>query len=63
VKTIRWGMIGAGDVTEVKSGPAFNKVEHSTLVAVMRRNGDLAAITRSVHGVPKWVRGRRCPDQ
>src|SRR5260221_7527779 len=47
-------MIGAGDVTEVKSGPAFNKAEHSTLVAVMRRNGDLARDYAQRHGVPKW---------
>ena len=25
MKTIRWGMIGCGDVTEVKSGPGFYK--------------------------------------
>ena len=24
---VRWGIIGCGDVTEVKSGPAFQKVE------------------------------------
>ena len=35
---INWGIIGCGDVTEVKSGPAFNKVANSSLVAVMRRN-------------------------
>jgi predicted dehydrogenase len=35
---IKWGIIGAGDVAEVKSGPAFNLVENSTLHAVMRRN-------------------------
>jgi len=48
-------MIGAGDVTEVKSGPAFNKVEHSTLVAVMRRNGDLPRYAQR-HGVPNGTR-------
>ena len=36
---VRWGIIGAGDVCEVKSGPAMNKIKHSKLVAVMRRNG------------------------
>jgi len=35
---ISWGIIGCGDVTEVKSGPAFNKVPGSSLVAVMRRD-------------------------
>jgi len=38
MKTISWGIIGVGDVTEVKSGPAFYKIEHSALVAVMRRD-------------------------
>jgi predicted dehydrogenase len=47
-------MIGAGDVTEIKSGPGFQKAEHSTLVAVMRRNGDLARDYAQRHDVPKW---------
>ncbi|MCK9279496.1 MAG: Gfo/Idh/MocA family oxidoreductase [Melioribacteraceae bacterium] len=34
---IKWGMIGCGDVTERKSGPAFNKVDNSELIAVMSR--------------------------
>lgn len=34
---IKWGMIGCGDVTERKSGPAFNKVENSELIGVMSR--------------------------
>lgn len=38
MSTIRWGMIGCGSVTEVKSGPAFNKVPNSKLLAVMRRD-------------------------
>lgn len=35
--TIRWGIIGLGDVTQVKSGPPFWKCEGSELAAVMRR--------------------------
>jgi 1,5-anhydro-D-fructose reductase (1,5-anhydro-D-mannitol-forming) len=54
MKTIRWGMIGCGDVTEVKSGPGFYKAEHSRLVAVMRRNGALAADFARRHDVPRW---------
>ncbi|WP_207431547.1 Gfo/Idh/MocA family protein [Sabulibacter ruber] len=53
-KTIRWGIIGCGDVTEVKSGPAFQKVPNSQLVAVMRRNGEKARDYAQRHGVPKW---------
>lgn len=51
---IRWGIIGVGDVCEVKSGPAFQKIEHSELVAVMRRNGEKAKDFARRHGVPKW---------
>ena len=52
MKTIRWGIIGCGDVTEVKSGPGFQKAENSALVAVMRRNGDLAKDYAERHNVP-----------
>ena len=53
-KEIRWGIIGCGDVTEVKSGPAFQKAKNSRLVAVMRRDGDLARDYARRHQVPKW---------
>ena len=51
---IRWGIIGCGNVTEVKSGPGFQKARGSELVAVMRRNGHLAEDYARRHGVPKW---------
>lgn len=54
MKPIRWGMIGCGDVTEKKSGPGFAKAAHSQLIAVMRRNGPLAADYARRHGVPRW---------
>lgn len=54
MKTIRWGIIGCGNVTEVKSGPGFQKAEGSALVAVMRRNGELAEDYAKRHNVPKW---------
>jgi len=46
-------MIGCGDVAEVKSGPGFYKAENSQLVAVMRRNGALAADFARRHGVAR----------
>lgn len=52
--TVRWGIIGCGNVTEVKSGPAFQKAPHSRLVAVMRRDGDKARDYAQRHGVPRW---------
>ena len=51
---IKWGIIGCGDVTELKSGPAFNKVNNSELVAVMRRDTTKAADYAERHHVPKW---------
>jgi predicted dehydrogenase len=54
MNTISWGMIGCGDVTEVKSGPAFQKAAGSRLVAVMRRNAALAEDYARRHNVPKW---------
>lgn len=51
---VHWGIIGCGDVTEVKSGPAFNLVENSRLVAVMRRNAELAKDYAKRHRVPRW---------
>jgi predicted dehydrogenase len=53
-KTIKWGIIGCGDVTEVKSGPAFKLVPNSELVAVMRRDAAKAEDYAKRHGVPKW---------
>jgi len=51
---IKWGIIGCGNVTEKKSGPAFNKVAGSELVAVMRRDAEKAADYAQRHGVGKW---------
>ena len=54
MEKIKWGIIGCGDVTEVKSGPAFSKADNSELVAVMRRNADKAQDYANRHQVPKW---------
>ena len=51
---INWGIIGCGNVTEVKSGPAFSKVPGSKLVAVMRRDKALAEDYAKRHNVPKF---------
>ena len=50
---IRWGMIGCGSVAEMKSGPAFNKVPHSQLMAVMRRDEALLRDYALRHQVPQ----------
>ena len=51
---IHWGFIGCGAVTEMKSGPAFSKVEGSDVVAVMRRDGDKARDYALRHGIGRW---------
>lgn len=53
MKTIRWGILGCGDVTEIKSGPALQKAEGSALVAVMRRDRAKAEDFARRHGVPR----------
>jgi predicted dehydrogenase len=51
---INWGIIGCGKVTELKSGPAFNKIGNSRLLAVMRRNAALAEDYARRHNVPRF---------
>lgn len=51
---VRWGILGVGDVCEVKSAPAMNMVANSRLVAVMRRNAEQAEDYARRHGVPRW---------
>src|SRR5262245_23832688 len=50
---VRWGMIGVGDVTEVKSGPALQKADRSSLVAVTSRTPERAHDYAGRHGVPR----------
>lgn len=52
--TVVWGIIGCGDVAEVKSGPAFQKCNNSELLAVMRRDADKAKDFAKRHNVPLW---------
>ena len=52
-KTIRWGIIGCGDVTEKKSGPAYQKTAGFEIVAVMRRDAEKAADYALRHGISK----------
>ncbi len=54
METVRWGIIGCGDVTEVKSGPALQLARGSELVAVMRRDRARASDYADRHSVPKW---------
>ena len=51
---IRWGIIGCGNVTEVKSGPAYQKTEGFQLIAVMRRDAEKVKDYAKRHGVKKY---------
>ena len=51
---VNWGIIGCGNVTEKKSGQAYNKIPGSKLVAVMRRDAAKAADYAARHYVDRW---------
>jgi len=52
-KIIRWGIIGCGDVTEQKSGPAYQKTEGFEIKAVMRRDAVKAADYAKRHNIDR----------
>lgn len=51
---IRWGIIGCGDVTEIKSGPPYQLTEGFQLAAVMRRDLEKLKDYALRHGVEKY---------
>ncbi|SNR74577.1 Gfo/Idh/MocA family protein [Lutibacter flavus] len=54
LKLIRWGIIGCGSVTEIKSGPPYYKVDGFELAAVMRRDEIKVIDYANRHGVKKY---------
>jgi predicted dehydrogenase len=54
MKIIKWGFIGCGEVTEKKSGPAFNEVDGSMIEAVMSRDEQKARSYAERHHINKW---------
>lgn len=54
MKKIRWGIIGCGDVTEVKSGPAYKLTEGFELKAVMRRDKEKVKDYATRHRIEKY---------
>lgn len=54
MKLLRWGFIGCGDVAEKKSGPAFDMIDGSKVVAVMSRREDKARSYAERHHIDKW---------
>ena len=51
---IRWGVIGCGEATEKKSGPAFQQIRGSKIEAVMSRNADRARSYAERPGIIIW---------
>lgn len=54
MRTYHWGIIGCGNVTELKSGPAYQNKEGFELSAVMRRTATKAEDYAKRHNVPKY---------
>ena len=48
---VRWGVIGCGEATETKSGPALQCVEGSMIAAVMSRDKEKARSYAQRHGI------------
>jgi len=55
VEKIIWGIIGAGDVCEIKSAPAMYSISNSEVKMVMRRNAAKAADFAKRHGIERWT--------
>lgn len=53
-KIIRWGILGCGNVTELKSGPAYQKTAGFKIEAVMRRDAEKAADYAKRHNIGKY---------
>ncbi|WP_192351017.1 Gfo/Idh/MocA family protein [Algoriphagus sp. Y33] len=51
---VRWGILGVGNVCEVKSAPAINLIPNSKIVAVMRRSEEKVKDYAKRHGIAKW---------
>lgn len=54
MKLLKWGFVGCGEVTEMKSGPAFSMVDGSEVVAVMSRDENKARSYAERHRISKW---------
>ena len=55
VSKVIWGIIGAGDVCEVKSAPAMYSIKNSEVKMVMRRNATRASDFARRHGITNWT--------
>jgi predicted dehydrogenase len=54
METIRWGLIGCGDIAAKRVAPALTAVTNSSLDSVARAHGELAAAFANQFGAKKW---------
>ena len=54
METVKQGVIGCGEATEKKSGPAFAQIEGSQVEAAMSRYGEKAKSYALRHNISKW---------
>ena len=52
--SIRFGIIGAGVIADVRMAPAIREAEGCELVAVHARNPEKAQAFAAKHGIPRW---------
>jgi len=55
IEKVVWGIIGGGDVCEVKSAPAMYSIPHSEVKTIMRRNAAKAFDFATRHGIAHWT--------
>lgn len=53
-KLLKWGILGCGNVTEIKSGPAYSKTSGFEISSVMRRTESKAQDYAKRHGINKY---------
>ncbi|MCR9227455.1 MAG: Gfo/Idh/MocA family oxidoreductase [Flavobacteriaceae bacterium] len=54
-KPLRWGVIGCGEVTEIKSVPAYKTTPGFEVAMVMRRNPKKVEDYAKRHHIPNWT--------
>jgi predicted dehydrogenase len=55
LEKVIWGIIGAGNVCEVKSAPAMYSLPNSEVKMIMRQNAEKAADFSKRHNIPYWT--------
>lgn len=53
-KTVKWALIGCGDISERRVAPALNHLAESELISVSRKQSKLAESFAQRFGAPKW---------